>query len=337
MNGNDSGAAPGESRPSPLPYRDRYAGLLIFGALTALLGCCAGLFVLLMFVQSVAGPAKDQISLGMLLPAMFVYAGLAVALVWLGIGSMMARRWARALLLIFSWSWLAVGVFTLVFMAFLMPRIMAGAQKAAGANPLPPGALAVTIFITLVMLGVLFVLLPLAWLFFYSRPNVRATCDARDPHRNWTDACPLPALAVALWLATGVPMLVLMAVSGHPVLPVFGGFLSGIAGAAGCLAFAGIWAYAAWSVYKLKPYAWWLVVTLLVVVTFSSLLTFARHNLMEMYRLLGYPQAQLEQLQQVSLPNTPTLVALSLVCLAAILGYLVYARRYFHAAGPSHG
>jgi hypothetical protein len=56
---------------------------------------------------------------------------LAVALIWLGIGSIKARRWARALLLIFSWSWLVMGVCMTAVMPFFMAKVMAN---------LPPNA-----------------------------------------------------------------------------------------------------------------------------------------------------------------------------------------------------
>jgi hypothetical protein len=65
-----------------------------------------------------AGP---PIPLSSLLFALSLFAMLAVALVWLGIGSIQARCRARALP-IFSWSWLVMGRLCLVMMAFLVPR-----------------------------------------------------------------------------------------------------------------------------------------------------------------------------------------------------------------------
>jgi len=55
MNEPDSEAAPVESTALPMPYKDRSAGLIVFGILTILLGCVAGLFVLLMLVQAASG------------------------------------------------------------------------------------------------------------------------------------------------------------------------------------------------------------------------------------------------------------------------------------------
>src|SRR5882757_285048 len=113
MNEQNPAAPPIESVPPPA-YKDRSSGLVIFGILTLLLGCLAGLFVpLMLFGQMMAAKAPNAppVNHATMLPGVAVYVLLAVALIWLGIGSIKARRWARALLLIFSWSWLIMGVF----------------------------------------------------------------------------------------------------------------------------------------------------------------------------------------------------------------------------------
>ena len=62
--------------------------------------------------------------------------------------------------------------------------------------------------------------------FFYNSRHVKATCERRDPATRWTDACPLPVLGFCLWLLLGVPMLLIMPLAGHGVMPFFGIFLS---------------------------------------------------------------------------------------------------------------
>ena len=71
-----------------MPYKDRSAGLIVFGILTILLGCLAGLLVLLMLVGQAASARTTgaPATLSTILPAVFIYGVLAVALVWLGIG-----------------------------------------------------------------------------------------------------------------------------------------------------------------------------------------------------------------------------------------------------------
>jgi hypothetical protein len=268
MNDQYPGAAPVESTPLPTPYKDRSAGLIIFGILTILLGCLAGLFVPLMLIgQAASAKATGAAApFSAILPAVLIYGVLAVALVWLGIGSIMARRWARALLLIFSWSWLVMGLIVLVFMAFLMPKILANLPSSGTTNQpaLPPAAIAGMMVGLFLVFGVIFVILPAAWTFFYNSRHVKATCERRDPVTRWTDACPLPVLGFCLWLLFGVPMMLIMPIVGHGVMPFFGTFLTGVPGAMFCLAIAAIWSYAAWSLYKLEQRGWWLILIALM-------------------------------------------------------------------------
>src|SRR5208337_5540265 len=110
------------------------------------LGCLAGLFVpLMLFGQMMAAKAPDAppVNHAAMLPGMAVYGLLAVALVWLGIGSIKARRWARALLLIFSWSWLIMGVFMTAIMPFIMSKSLANLPPNAktGQPAMPSGAI----------------------------------------------------------------------------------------------------------------------------------------------------------------------------------------------------
>ncbi len=60
MNDNAPEPGPIESTPLATPYKDRSVGLTIFGILTILLGCLAGLFIPLMLFGQVAS-AKAQI------------------------------------------------------------------------------------------------------------------------------------------------------------------------------------------------------------------------------------------------------------------------------------
>ena len=64
-----------------------------------------------------------------------------------------------------------------------------------------------------------------------------------------------------------------------------------------CVTIAALWSYGAWSLYKLEQRGWWVILIALCVFMASALLTFARHDMMEMYQLMGYPQAQIEQIK----------------------------------------
>jgi hypothetical protein len=336
MNQPDSGAAPVESFPSPMPFKDRTVGLVVFGILTILLGGMAALFVLVMLAQVVFARAITATpSFSVMLPGISIYGFMAVALVWLGIGSIKARRWARALLLIFSWSWLIVGVLTSFFMAFLMPRILAHipAGGTTGQPAMPPVAQSIAMAVMFLFLGVFFVILPSVWTVFYCSRHVKATCETRDPETRWTDACPLPVLGLSVLLMVSAPMMLLMPMSGHCVLPFFGVFLTGIPGAVFCLIFAAVWAYAAWLLYKLEQRGWWLVLIVFFVNLVSGLLTFARHDMMDMYRLMDYPEAQLEQIQKSGMVIGNHMAWIMLFSMLPVLGYLLFIRKFFRRAG----
>jgi CHASE2 domain-containing sensor protein len=85
--------------------------------------------------QAMAAGTPGALNSRVILPALIVYVALAAAFVWLGIGSIRCRRWARALILILAWAWLCVGVITVPLMAFLMPRILSAPPASGQALP----------------------------------------------------------------------------------------------------------------------------------------------------------------------------------------------------------
>jgi len=333
MNEQNPPIPPIEAAPLPV-YKNRSTGLVIFGILTILLGCLAALFVVVMLGQMVMiKPANTPaVSVATILPAISIYVMLAVALIWLGIGSIQARRWARALLLIFSWSWLVMGIIMTVAMSLIMPKVMT--SLAANGDPntnhgLPPAAITGIIVFMFIFFTVFFVLIPAVWTFFYNSRHVKSTCEARDPVTRWTDACPLPVLGFCLWLLLAVPMMLIMPVTGHAVIPFFGMFLTGLPGALFCLAVAAIWGYAAWWLYHLDVRGWWLILIALLMFTASGLLTYAHHDIVEMYQLMGYPQAQIDQIQKSGLLTGNRMSWLMSFSILPFLVYLLFIKKYF--------
>lgn len=316
-----------------MPYHDRSTGLVIFGILTLLQGCLSGLLVPLMFFGQAMSATTTQVppDYMTLLPAVYMYTLLAVALIWLGIGSILARRWARALLLIYSWSWLIMGLLIMLMMAFIMPKVMANLPSTATADQpaLPAAAMDGVLFVMFLVDGVLFVVLPAIWTFFYNSRHVKATCDARDPVARWTDACPLPVLALCLWLWFSIPMMLLMPIIGHGVAPFFGMFLTGLTGALFYLAIAALWSCASWLLYRLDPRGWWLILIAMCLFMASTLLTYARHDVLEMYHLMGYPEAQIEQIQKLGLLAGNNMVWLTAFSVLPFLVYLFFIKKYF--------
>ena len=133
-------------------YRDRATGLIVFGVFEILLGALCLLLALLMPLSLMmanrnAGAPRPLVGL-IFGTGFYVLAG--TALVWLGIGSLLARRWARALWVCLSGVGLGVG---LMFGAWLIlvpngtppkPWVAAQPTETAPAAPIPEASPAPT-------------------------------------------------------------------------------------------------------------------------------------------------------------------------------------------------
>jgi hypothetical protein len=93
---------------TPPQFKDRRTGLIVFGILEILCGTFCLLVIPLMIAgQTMAGRmGGGSLQFRMIVPAILVYGLMAAIFLTLGIGSIRARRWARAFSLILGWSWL---------------------------------------------------------------------------------------------------------------------------------------------------------------------------------------------------------------------------------------
>ena len=119
-----------------------------------------------------------------------------------------------------------------------------------------------------------------------------------------------------------------MPLMGHAVMPFFGMFLTGVPGTLLCLALAALWAYAAWLLYKLDVRGWWLILIAFVVFMVSAVLTYARHDIIEMYQLMGYPQAQIDQIQKIGLLTGNRMAWMMSFSMLPFLGYILFIKKY---------
>jgi hypothetical protein len=321
-----------ETLPPPLDSKGRRGGLIVFGILTVLLGCLCTLLVPAMFFsQAMAAKNGAPLNGSAVVRASVMYGLVAIAFVWLGIGSVMARRWARALLVILSWTWLAIGVVSVCAMAFMVPRFMATmrATTPPGQPEPPQEALWAGLSIVTVMMGVIFVVFPFGWVLFYGSKNVQATCEACDPKVRWTDRCPLPVLAASLWLAVCVPGMLFTVFVRRGVTAFFGTFVTGSLGTVAYIVLALTWGYCAWAFYKLERRGWWILVTALVLLSISSAITYSRHDSSELFALMGYPHQQVARMRKLAFFKGQTAAWIAPAAMAPMLGYLIYLRRFF--------
>lgn len=282
-------------------FKSRRTGLIVFGILEIIIGLIYLVPMGALMLPAVTQAVPDAVM------AIAILAALAIVSIWLGIGTLMGRRWARALSLLVAWDWLAVGLLMLVYSLF--------------APDMSTGMLGVFIFITLV--AAMFV-------FFYGSKNVKATFEARDPHIRWTDKCPLPVLALSL--AYGLTTLsALIGTYTNTPIPFFGTLLTGLASQVYYLLQLGLAAYLAWGTYNLTRNAWLMSVGLTVLFGASAVVSYSTIDMTTLYRAMNVPYDQIELMRQQGW-GTDRIAFIFGVLSILWLGYLVYVKKYFTGA-----
>jgi len=307
-------------------YRDRRAGLIVFGILEIGIGALCALMIPMMFLAGFLAPeVMSGFDRRTLVMGPFVYGTMATVLIWLGIGSLLCRRWARTLLLILSWSWLLMGISMAGVLAWLMRFLQPG--DAAG----------IVLWIVLFILVVFGILLPGAMIIFYRSPHVQATCEARDPRPRWTEACPSPVLTNSLWLGLGAAFILVSSITGPNVVPMFGFLQTGAVATVVLVLGSVCLLYLAYATYRLRPAGWWgtLIATILVSASWAA--TFARVDLSEFYRKSGTPEQQIEQINNLGLFPGRSVLWLNLGFSILFVMYLLWLRKYFRKTITSHG
>lgn len=327
-------APPLISPPAPA-YKDRRAGLIFFGVMGILFGCFFLLSAPAAVLGQIAAANKAQAGLSpaLVLTSLFTPAMLAAALIWLGIGSIKARRWARAILLCLGWIGLCMGAASLPVVIMSLGSLEDMLQQ-QGQN-VAPVVLTITKVVMVATTTVLYVVIPAALVLFYRSPHVKHTCEKLDPVERWTDRCPLPVIAICLLQAYGAfSMLTMMAQFGA-AFPLAGFVVTGWPSWILWLGFVGFSLYAAWGFYHLRYRAWLIYTTVVMLLGISSVVTFLRIDLLDYYRMSGFPEWQINQIAASPLFRRHMMVWLSLVGIILLGGYLAYLRRYFLAPRPS--
>ena len=317
---------------APPQYPDRSTGLTVFGIVQILLGllCLLGIPFILLSAVMARKTMGGTMPAGSYVLSVVTYALLAGTLITLGIGSIRARRWAWAITLITSWIWLIVGFVMTIMLAVVMPSGFMAGMRAGGGNAgqMSRGVIAVILTFVIVFLAAFLVALPVGFLIFYRRKDVRETCRRRDPNESWTERVPLPVLAATLLFGYGVVYYLLMSFTA-PILPFFGKWITGWRGGLACLVLAGLDLFLALAFYRLKAAAWWVAVGALALRLVSSTLTIVKGNLFEAYSRMGMPQKQVEMMHANPAMRSGTVLWSSLIFTVGFLGYMIWIKRYF--------
>jgi hypothetical protein len=224
-----------------------------------------------------------------------------------------------------------MGTLSLIFLLLSLPHIIREMRSAmAGAGtPAPAGVVAGIVAFTGVFSLLLYVLLPAVLVWFHRKPDVQKTLAYFDQERRWTDNCPVPVLALSLWL---VPMSAIVAAEAvtRPVLPLFGAAVIGAPAAAAYLVLAAVTLWLARATFRRRMVGWWATVAVTLLWILSSALTELRGSLYDAYLRAGYSATEIDALGH-GLPRT--MAALwAVVFWASVLCYLLYVRRFFVAA-----
>ncbi len=305
-----------EPETAPERWRDRSGGLRVFGTIAIVLGVlCAGFVVLFLLTRALQPTQRWE-------PAI-LYAALAALFCTLGFGSYWGRRWARDLILVGSVACLTTAVLAAPFMIWIVVQLSTADPRISGVRD----SVGCVVMVVLAVMMVVFISLPLSFLLFYSRQDVRWTVEKLDPERRWTQAQPLPVLgAVLLYAVSAAGSLTALA---HPVLPVPGGVLTG-APARGLLLVIGVAsAIIAWGLYRGKRAAWMAAAVMTAVWGAFSLLAIRDLDFAQMQKAMGASEEEIRQMAGIDV--SPPLTALVAVTGLAWLGYLWWLRRYFGA------
>jgi hypothetical protein len=319
-----------ESVTGGLTYKDRKTGLAIFGAIQIVLGALCALFVPLMLMGMLAAAVMDKganeaMSVRAMIPGLLVYVLLATWFIWMGIGSIQARRWARALCLVSSWICLISGITGMLFMLMFMPDMY---EQMSKDGQMPANVVTIVKYVTFVFMTVIYIIIPTSFILFYGSKNTKATCEHRDPVVRWTDKCPLPVLALTLMAGSGAACLPLMGLYGWAI-PCFGVIATGAVGAGIALVLFVVLGYITRGLYRLDLKAWWCAAGLAVVWGASCTITFSRVSLLELYEKMNFSAQQLEMMKKMSFTQSNSPVFASLFYVLLLLLFLVYTRRYF--------
>jgi len=315
-------------------FKDRKTRLVVFGILQIIFGGLCTLlvpFMILGMIMSATvnkGNAAAGASLRMMIPGILIYLLLAVWFIWMGIGSIRTRRWARALILVSSWLWLITGAIGFAFMLLFLPT-MYDQMGESGQIPISPQeAVVIMKYTMMAFMAVFYVIIPGLLVLFYSGKDVKATCEYRDPHVRWTDKCPLPVLGVSLVCALWAVSLLFMGAYGW-VIPFFGTILSGIPGAIVIFVLILLLAYIARGTYKLDIKAWWCVLLVNIVWFLSTIITFSCVSMQTFYEKMNFPEQQLEKMKQFIVLWEHIMYLPLVFWVVVVLAYLLYIQRYF--------
>jgi len=316
-----------DSDQQPSDFKDRTPGLILFGLVSIIIGLFCALIIPLMVLSEAlskvgAGGGVDARSAW---SASALYGFLAVVFVWLGVGSIRARRWARELLLSVSWIWLLTGICSFIIGILVIPKVVEGSGVA---TDIPPETMLLVVLVIFGVIGLLYVVLPGAFVLFYRSPDVAATCRARHPEPHWIDGCPRRLLTLmVVWVLFGVSALLMPAY--NFLFPFFGILVAGVSGALLWALVLAVCVALAFGTSRRAPWAWWGGLALILFFTISSTLVVLRFDLSQIMWLMNLPEGQIALMGMRPMFDGWVMALGSVFVWGTFIVYLMALRRFF--------
>jgi len=220
--------------------------------------------------------------------------------------------------------------------------------------------------VTIIFQVFIMVLLPLIFLIFYTRRNVKATCEmlsapaspsayaatSLPPGAATYTPEPASGATVATSAAKGLPVPIILSIIWFsfvalsclvtamwlPLTALFGVKIEGLAARLVLLAFAGANAYCAWSFYKLKVAGWWAALGLFVFLLVSGIFNVIRLNPLSLaedfYRRMGVDPQQM-RIYTVDPHTMKVFSVMGLLIQVAFCALILYTKPYFQKTVPT--
>ncbi len=192
-----------------------------------------------------------------------VYGLFGAGLIWLGIGSVMIKRWAARLLHALGWVTIGLAVVQSVSMLLFIPMMLQVfdlLKGLTGSSPMPGGAGAIGVVI-IVIYAIIILLMAggpgLVLVLVYGRKNVELTTLHFDPKASWTDVTSYRVLILWLLILSSLGWMLLSTIAFGPLIAEIGLFPDTKLLNIWSFGSIGILAILLYGVGKAKLWSWW--------------------------------------------------------------------------------
>jgi MFS family permease len=311
-------------------YHDMKIWMILAGGLHIFIA----IFLFMAGIGSLLGaliPTESDVAstpLAMAFAGLVFYLCLTAVFLVQGYGTIMCRRWARALGTA-GWGlsilWGSIGVFSFFLLLSEMPKLLQNTPAPAGGPPIQK-IMTLVLLIMGVFYSILFVGVPLVFFFFFKSRHVKMTCEHHDSRPRWTDAVPVPVLTVIVFLASFLSSITMIPFYGF-TMPFFGIFLRGWQGLILFILCIVLIVYLIFILYRMKPYSWICTLIAGFGATLSFILTIFNSDFSKLYEQMGYPEEQIELMQKIDMVPTMSISLVFTFLVFAI--YMFWIRKYF--------